>query len=420
MCRRLLFVTLALTVCLAACSDNRFSPLLPGGAANALHASTAQYRLLYAFKGTPDGASPLSSLVPLNGKLYGTTLNGSKNYCSGSCGSNYCYLGCGTVYSIDSAEKERVVYNFRGDYNNAQDGSWPFATLIALNGTLYGTTGSGGSAGDGTVFSVTKGGKERVLYSFTGGSDAQDPESNVIAVKGTLYGTSVYGGSSGCGGAGCGTVFKITPAGQESVLHAFTGGSDGYRVFAPLTYFNGKLYGATLQGGGSGCGGSGCGTIFEMTLSGKERVIYSFSASAQGAFPNGLITVKGRLYGTTEGGGNKNSGVFFSVTPKGHYAALYAFQDIPDGNGPSATLLYLHGNFYGTTIGGGTAGQGTVFEVSPKGSESVLYSFQGGNDGADPQASLLDVGGTLYSTTYKGGGSGCSGNGCGTIFSVTP
>jgi uncharacterized repeat protein (TIGR03803 family) len=423
---RLLLITAIAAVCLSACSQNRFTPAASNGAAangitaNDLHATSAQYKLLHAFKGTPDGASPLAGLVVFKGKLYGTTLNGSQNYCSASCGGNHCYLGCGTVFSITDAGKERIVYNFKGDFNNAGDGAWPYATLIALNGTFYGTTGGGGTAFDGSVFSATKSGKEKVLYSFTGGNDGSDPEANLINVKGTLYGTTVYGGSTNCNGSGCGTVYKITTAGKEGVLYAFTGGNDGYRVFAPLTYWKGNFYGATLQGGGTGCGGDGCGTIFEMSLSGKETVIYRFAGTPAGAFPNGLTAVKGVLYGTTEGGGAENSGTFFSITPKGAFTALYSFLDIPDGNLPGATLLYANGEFYGTTVGGGTSGNGTVFQINSAGGESVLYSFLGGSDGADPQAPVIEKGRTLYSTTYKGGGAGCGGYGCGTVFSVTP
>src|ERR1700723_3307583 len=97
---------------LAACGGRQFAPSTSTSAALAARArsSSSTYKLLYSFKGTPDGASPLAGLIALHGKLYGTTLNGSKNYCSGSCGSNECYLGCGTVFSVDSSDKARVVY----------------------------------------------------------------------------------------------------------------------------------------------------------------------------------------------------------------------------------------------------------------------------------------------------------------------
>lgn len=286
-------------------------------------------------------------MIDVSGTLYGTTLNGSANYCSGSCGSNGCYLGCGTVFSISTSGSERVVYNFNGNFNDDGDGSWPFAGLTALGGVLYGTTGGAGAHGDGTVFTTSVSGGEKVLHSFSGGADGEDPEAALIAVKGTLYGTTVYGGGSGCGGYGCGTVFKIGSGGKEKVLYKFAGGSDGERVYAGLAYLHGKFYGATLEGGGTGCGGNGCGTIFEMSRSGKERVLYSFGTGSAGAFPNGLTASSGLLYGTTEGGGTRNSGTFFSITVSGTETVLYNFKDIPDGNLPGANLLYLKGNFYG-------------------------------------------------------------------------
>jgi len=421
---RLFLAASVAAILLAGCGGGRFAPATPSGVSpsvgsHSVRSATGGYQLLYSFKGTPDGASPLSGLLAVHGTMYGTTLNGSSNYCSQSCGSNECYLGCGTVFSVDKAGSESVVYNFKGNFNSAQDGSWPFAGLTSMGGSLYGTTSSAG-LGYGTVYTVSTSGSETVLYRFTGGSDAEDSEATMIAVNGTLYGTSVYGGGTGCGGAGCGTVFAVTPAGKESVLYRFTGGSGGDRVYAGLTYLHGKFYGATLEGG-SGCGSTGCGTIFSLTRAGKQHVLYRFSGTADGGYPNGLTAVKDVLYGTTEGGGSKNSGTFFSITKSGKLQTLYSFQDIPDGNLPGANLLYLKGNFYGTTVGGGTAGKGTAFEINPSGSsETVLHSFEGGTDGSDPQAPLIALGSKLYSTTYTGGGTGCSGNGCGTIFSVKP
>jgi uncharacterized repeat protein (TIGR03803 family) len=137
------------------------------------------------------------------------------------------------------------------------------------------------------------------------------------------------------------------------------------------------------------------------------------------AYPNGLINVNGVFYGTTEAGGTKNSGTFFSITSSGKLSTLYDFLDIPDGNGPGANLIYRKGSFYGTTVGGGSSGNGTVFKIT-KGVEQVLYGFQGGTDGADPQAPVFAFGGKLYGTTAKGGGTGCGGSGCGTVFSLQP
>jgi uncharacterized repeat protein (TIGR03803 family) len=379
------------------------------------------YKTLYAFKGTPDGASPYGGLVALNGTLYGTTLNGSKNYCSGSCGGNLCSLGCGTVFTVSKSGAENIVYNFDGLFNSGHDGSWPFSAPTVVKGQLYGTTESAGALGDGTVYTIDSSGHESVIYSFKGGTDGLNPEAVLTPLGSKLYGTTVIGGGTACGGAGCGTVFSVTTTGKEKVVYSFQGGTDGYRLYAPVTALKNKLYGATLQGGGSGCGGSGCGTIFELSPTGKEHVLYRFQDTTDGAFPNGLIAVNNVLYGTTEGGGTKNSGTFFSVTTSGKLKTRYNFTDIPDGNLPGASLIYSKPNFYGTTVGGGTAGHGTVFKISASGKESVLHSFLGGADGENVNAPVYLFGGELYGTTIQGGNGGCaSGYGCGTIFKVKP
>lgn len=413
-------------VAVAACGGNAVTPPVGSGSsasarsADAVQRNASGYRQLYVFKGTPDGASPLAGLAVVGSTLYGTTLNGSKNYCAQSCGSNECYLGCGTIFSIDAHGNENVVYNFEGNFNSAGDGSWPFAGVMqAASGTVYGTTSGAGKNGEGTVWEYS-GSQEKVLYSFAGGQDASIPEAPLIEWKGKLYGTTVYGGGSGCGGSGCGTAFEITKKGAEKVLYRFQGGNDGARVYAGLTLFKNALYGATLEGG-SGCGSSGCGTIFKLSRTGKETVLYRFGGTTDGAFPNGLTAGEhGMLYGTTEGGGSRSSGTFFSVTTSGQLTTLYNFQDIPDGNLPGADLILYRHRFYGTTVGGGTTGNGSVFSLTPTGSEKVLYSFQSGSDGAAAQAPLIEYKKKLYSTTYHGGGTGCGGNGCGTVFSVSP
>jgi uncharacterized repeat protein (TIGR03803 family) len=384
----------------------------------ARHAGAAGYTLMYTFAGTPDGASPFSGLTEMNGMLYGTTLNGSKNYCTASCGGNDCYLGCGTVFQVTDAGKENVIYNFEGNFNNAGDGTWPFDSLTELNGTFYGTTSGGGGPGDlGTVFSVTPSGQEKIIHAFQGGTDGQGPEARLTVENGNLYGTTLFGGGSGCGGAGCGTVFEVTPAGQEHVIYSFQGMPDGANAYAGVTFMGGKIYGSTLFGG-TGCGSRGCGVLYSLTSKGKETVLYRFTGAADGGNPNGIIAYKGALYGTTESGGSKFSGTFFTASKTGTEKVLYNFLDIPDGNLPGTDLTERNGVFYSTTVGGGTTGNGTVFSVTPQGNEAVLYSFLGGTDGADPQSPILAVKKTLYGTTHQGGGTGCGGSGCGTIFKV--
>jgi uncharacterized repeat protein (TIGR03803 family) len=159
-------------------------------------------------------------------------------------------------------------------------------------------------------------GSEKVVYSFKGGSDGLYPEAGLINVGGTLYGTTGGGGSEKCRN-GCGTVFSVTPAGAEAVVHSFKYSHKGRYPEAGLINVGGTLYGTTIGGGrSSGNCGYGCGTVFSVTSAGTETVVYAFGGGSDGAFPKaGLINMAGTLYGTTQDGGASNNGTAFAVTP---------------------------------------------------------------------------------------------------------
>ncbi len=322
-------------------------------------------------------------------------------------------------FSITPGGKEKVLHSFAG----GSDGQNPQAELINVNGTLYGTTkygGASGSGGWGTVFSITPGGKETVVYSFAGGSDGAYPHAGLLNAKGTLYGTtSLQGGSCGCG-----TVFSITPGGTETVLHSFAGGRDGAYPAAGLLNVKGTLYGTTNVGG-KDCTFYGCGTVFSITPGGTETVLQRFGPRREsGANPAaGLINVKGTLYGTTYDGGGHGCrdvtnacGTVFSITPGGTETVLHTFAGGSDGQNPQAGLINVKGTLYGTTKYGGAKNVGTIFSITPGGKETVLYSFAGGNwsDGYFPHGGLINVKGTLYGTTARGGA-----HDQGTVFSLT-
>ena len=310
---------------------------------------------------------------------------------------------------------ETVLYSFA----DGSDGAYPEAGLINVNGTLYGTTSSGG-ANDGTVFSITPSGAETVLHSFAGGSDGAEPTASLTNVNHTLYGTTHEGGGGHCGLTGCGTVFSITRSGAETVLHSFGGVAGGEFPSASLIKVKGVLYGTTASGGSGACGSVGCGTVFAIPRFGSETLLYSFAGGSDGAGPDaGLINVKGTLYGTTSAGGASNLGAVFSLTPSGTEAVLHSF-DGSDGANPYAGLIKVNNVLYGTTAFGGancgsSPGCGTVFAIGSFGVETVLHSFAGGSDGANPRAGLIYVNGTLYGTTSAGGASNL-----GTVFSITP
>jgi uncharacterized repeat protein (TIGR03803 family) len=430
-------VTLCLSALAAGCSQQAISPPLQTQS-SAMGSSLwsqpsfvrrpntrAKYKELYSFKGHPDAANPAASLIDMNGTFYSTTTSGGA------------YVLKGTVFSISPSGTEHVVHSF----GHVNDGVLPYASLIDLNGELYGTTLGGGVGkcattsavgGCGAVFSVSTAGEERVLYSFKGGSkDGVQPRASLIDVNGTLYGTTASGGAAKCNISGaahaCGTVFSVSPTGKERVLYAFRGTPDASGPSAGLVDVNGTLYGTTIGGGTYDEG-----TVFSVSRTGKERVLHSFgctnsSSCADGSEPQAsLIDVNGTLYGTTSGGGAYEEGTVFSVTRTGKARVLYSFgSHANDGIAPYASLIDVKGTLYGTTMNGGATtckissssadGCGTVFSLSTLGTEHVLHSFGGIEDGVLPYASLIDVNGTLYGTTFEGGT-----HSAGTVFALKP
>ncbi|HLY01868.1 MAG TPA: choice-of-anchor tandem repeat GloVer-containing protein [Candidatus Cybelea sp.] len=367
------------------------------------------YRVLHSFcsiASCKDGAYPVANLINLSGTLYGTA-----SYAGADCSSGE---NCGTVFAITMSGKAHVLHSFGG----SGDGHYPDAGLLNVNGSLFGATGFGGgpecprSGGCGTVFAIATSGTETVLYSFEGrkSRDGANPYAGLININGALYGTTAFGGAHD----GSGTVFAIMTSGAERVVYSFKGGSgDGATPFAGLINVNGTLYGTTDEGGANGDG-----TVFSITPSGTETMLYSFKGgSGDGEYPRaGLIDVMGTLYGTTDEGGANDDGTVFSITPSGTETMLYSFKGgSGDGASPYAALLNVNGMLYGTTADGGTNGKGTVFSITPSGTETVLHSFAGGKrDGKSPVAGLLNVKGTLYGTTEYGGASDD-----GTVFSLS-
>ena len=325
------------------------------------------------------GYSQAGLVLDKQGHLYGTAV-GHESY--------------GSVFEITHSGgkwQENILYAFKGN----ADGGWPESTLIfdAL-GNLYGTTIVGGGRGScnfnapycGTVFKLapnsTGGWTESVLYSFAGGGDGAFPQGGSLTFdsKGNLYGSTGVGGGTGCtDNLGCGIVFELSPNSDgswtETILHDFSGGSDG--------------------GGPSGS------LVFDK---------------------------KGNLYGEAGGGGTFGDGLVFELSPsKGGWTdnLLYNFAGCIDCNNPGGGLAFdKRGNLYGSTGWGGNGGCyknrgcGTVFELKPSGgswSETVLYTFTGSSriDGASPIGVILDRKGNLYGTSF-----GYSG--LGTVFEITP
>jgi uncharacterized repeat protein (TIGR03803 family) len=348
--------------------------------------------VIHSFKGRRDGADPFAGLLLVGTNLYGTTTEGGMSPVSG---------GCGTVFKILPSHAESVLYSFQC----TPDGEYPTDRLIALAGTLYGTTAGGGKYSQGTVFTLTKRGKERVVYDFEGsaGNDGGQPSGGLAVINGKFYGTTPVGGNYGQG-----TVFVVTPTGHERLIHSFGRSGDGAGPIAGLVAVNGGLYGTT-----SGGGADGQGTVFRVTTSGKEQVVYSFTWPPDGAAPQSeLIASGGELYGTTTSGGEYATGTVFRVSTSGVEHVLYAFGGrSSDGQYPSSPLTVIKDKFYGLTAGGGAKKGGTIFSITATGKETNLYSFGLYSGASDPNGRLIEVGNALYGTSHYGG------KGFGTAFS---
>ncbi len=342
---------------------------------------------------------------------------------------------CGFAIPLAQAQTFTTLYSFTGN----PDGAGPFqANLLDLNGTLYGTTSLGGTYHLGTLFRRNSQGKETVLYTFTGGADGAYPNTGLVQDKnGKLYGTTQNGGDLSCLDfgkmfPGCGTVFQLDTNGVLTVLHAFTGGTDGAGPQGLITDSSGNLYGTTFYGGDLGCpSGIGCGVVYSMDTSGNETVLYNFSGGTDGWLPNTFLTRDraGNLYGVTVNGGNSadcagnGCGVVFKLDVRLQETPVYTFTGGADGAAPNGALLRdAKGNLYGTTFAGGdlscsnasTVGCGVAFLVTPGGQEKVLHTFTG-PDGANPTMGFVaDTKGNGYSTTQYGGTSNM-----GTVFEVT-
>jgi uncharacterized repeat protein (TIGR03803 family) len=362
------------------------------------------YKTLYSFKGSPDGAAPMSNLVAMNGELYGTTQWGGEAIND----------GYGTIFKVSPSGAERVFHTF-GFLGVGSESSEE--NLFTLDGKFYGTNDNG-------VFVVDAAGGGRKLYTFKAAPDGGGwSRGALIAVDGKLYGTTLGGGINGgnCGEQawqGCGTVFEVSRSGAERVLYRFKGSPDGDSPNTGVTFFNGKLYGTTANGGTRDGG-----TIFEVSMAGKERVLHRFKGKPDGANPYyaKLIVLNGNLYGATQGGGENGLGTIFEITASGKERVLHSF-DSEDGGGVTS-LAALDGRIYGTSAQGGTSDAGTIFEMSTSGEEHVLYnfgSFTGVPAPANPR-SLLALNHRLYGTTSAGGIS-CKneGSGCGTVFEFSP
>lgn len=376
--------------------------------------AASREKVLYTFTGGADGGDPSSGLISDKaGNLYGMTYGGGANR-------------QGTVFELERSNggwTEVVLHSFNYD---GVDGYSPEGGLIMDKaGNLYGTTTFGGSQVFGTVFELSpssNGWTESVLYNFTGGTDGGVPGvgSLVFDGEGSLYGTTQSGGAYGYG-----VVFELSPSSggwTETVLHSFAETtSDGGYPTSVVFDSKGDLYGTTTQGGTYERG-----TVFKLSRSTKgswkETVLHDFAEDNQdGGIPVSGVTVRGGdLFGATENGGPGRGTIYELTRLENHWKETRLdkfFANGVDGFGPECVVIFdKAGNLYGTTYGGGRYEYGTVFELTRSTTgwkQKLLHSFNGTTGGAFLTFGVIRDGkGNLYGTTECGGSDrDCSGYG---------
>jgi len=292
-----------------------------------------------------DGAFPVSPVMQgTDGNFYGTNQGEGD---SGGSGAIFKMTPSGTVTVLNSSA------------------SFVAGLVQGHDGNFYGTIQR--IYNDGMVFKITPSGTLTTLYTFSG-TDGSNPQAGLIlATDGNFYGTTASGGANGYG-----TVFKITTSGSLTSLHSFDL-TDGQAILAGLVEgTDGNFYG-TASGGGTG--GNNAGNVFKITPGGTFTLLHAFNGT-DGYGPRGTLIQgnDGNFYGTTSGGGANGQGTIFAITPSGLLTTLYSFcpqSGCADGANPVAGVIQASdGYFYGTTSGGGSSDSGTVFKFQP-----VLYSL---------------------------------------------
>jgi uncharacterized repeat protein (TIGR03803 family) len=383
--------------------------------------SFAHAQVIWTFDGSkPNGAMPQSDVTEdAAGNLYGTTERTSSK------------LSGGTVYKLipqtNGTWIEKVIYRFLG----GADGSRPMAgVVIDKSGDLWGTTYAGGVADDGILYELTPQGHEYIRVNFDGDIGANPAADLFVDSSGNFWGTTTNGGAQNLG-----VVFSYNPStGALKTVYTFKGGKDGAHPSSALIADSaGNLYGVTLNGGGSTKCSEGCGTIYKLSPTGQEEVLHRFTGIRDGAAPSGKLTIdaSGNLYGTAQKSGapcvppyKLGKGTVFELMSNHTFETLFSLRDeTGEPQKPAAGVFFDSvGNLYGITELGGGSDKGALFKLAAGHScanelMTVLYSFsQATGYGIDTSVSA-DSHGNLFVTAPLGGPGQ---DAAGTVLNLTP
>lgn len=391
-------------------------------------AQAQTFTVLHTFTG-PDGAAPQAHLtLDSAGNLYGTAPVGGGE------------LDIGTAFKL-SRKNGSWIFSLLYVFQSLADVAAPNAVVFGPDGSLYGSSRSGGGYLDGTVFRLTPPATicaaascpwvQDVIHRFLGHSDGCTPTDIVFDASGNIFGAT----SDDLCNTQTGTIYELTPSGgnwTKSLLYTFPGNDGSIPNSALVIDGSGNMYGTTEFSRGSGGEYFDFGTVYQFALSGSgwiHTTLYSFTDRTGGAFPQGVILdPMGDFFGVTPEGGSNNTGTAFELTSGSGGWTFNAFFNFtgPGQCGPGAPVtLDAQGNLYGVTLCDGHFGDGTVFKLTPTVGGGWIYSdlhdFDDGPDGGYPAgAVVLDASGNIYGTASRGGNTSACDGGCGVVWEITP
>ena len=299
------------------------------------------FHLIRSFStGGERGVYPNSLAFSDDGTLFGTTAFGGA-------------YGCGTLFRVGWTGSAGTVHSF-----DCVKGNIPSGRIVVRDGSVIGSTGSGGSTSGGSIYRVSSTGEITVLYEVAQhfSNEAGMYWGLRSAPNGDLIGATMGWDI----GDFHGVVLRVDAAGVTTILHTFGGGADGSRpTSAPVVAADGTIYGTTFQGGLQDSG-----TVYKISPQGDYSVLYSFTPDQAGPFSGLVLGHNGRLYGTTVYGGQTGNGTVFELKTNGQLRVVYEFNGVNNFGYPQGGLVETTpGTFYGTTGGGGDFQLGTIYKL---------------------------------------------------------
>jgi hypothetical protein len=377
-------------------------------------AASGNYRTFYSFgQSAIEGRYPAAAAaLDANGDLFATCAYGGAN-------------GVGTAWEFTSGQALVTLHTFGA---TAGDGANPWGAVSRdSHGDVFGTCESGGAngasgGGDGTLWGIG-GGLYKTLHSF--GATATDGRSPIGGIesdaRGDVFGTCAYGGANHTVPYGDGTVWEFTLAGVYKTLYSFgASGTDGWSPTGGVVLdINSDLFGTCAYGGAGGIVGTG--TVWKIAANGVYKTLHSFGVTAgDGQYPAGSVALdaNGDLFGICGEGGAHADGMVWEITAGGAYKMLYSFgAAATDGTEPvGGVALDAHGDLFGICYSGGAFGYGTVWEIPSGGTYVTLHAFgANGFDGRNPDGGpTVDAKGNVFGTCSTVGALGG-----GTIWELT-